>query len=95
MKIHQKQISTYERGRNTPSTGVLIKLVDIFDVSLDYLAFEAEGQSAKVNIKDRELLKRFEEIDKFREKDKETIKEILDTFILKNKLQSLAAPEQL
>ena len=74
---------------------MLIKLADIFDVSLDYLAFEAEGQSAKVNIKDRELLKRFEEIDKLREKDKGTIKEILDTFILKNKLQSLAAPEQL
>ena len=70
-------------------------MADIFDVSLDYLAFEAEGQSAKVNIKDRELLKRFEEIDKLREKDKGTIKEILDTFILKNKLQSLAAPEQL
>ncbi len=70
MKIHQKQISAYERGRNTPSTEVLIKLADIFDVSLDYLAFEAEGQSAKVNIKDRELLRRFEEIDKLSEKDK-------------------------
>ena len=68
-------------------------MADIFDVSLDYLAFEAEGQSAKVNIKDRELLKRFEKIDKLSEKDKGT-KEILDIFILKNKLQSLAAPEQ-
>jgi len=95
MGIHQKQVSAYERGRNTPSTDVLIKLADIFDVSLDYLAFEAEGQSAKVNIKDRELLRRFEEIDKLSEKDKGTIKEILDTFILKNKFQSLAAPEQL
>ena len=74
---------------------VLIKLADIFDVSLDYLAFEVEGQLAKVNIKDWELLKGFEEIDKLSKKDKGTIKEILDTFILKNKFQSLAAPEQL
>ena len=74
---------------------MLIKLADIFDVSLDYLAFEVEGQSAKVNIKDRELLRRFEEIDKLSEKDKGTIKETLDTFILKNKFQILAAPEQL
>ena len=95
MGIHQKQVSAYERGRNTPSTEVLIKLADIFDVSLDYLAFEAEGQAAKVNIKDRELLRRFEDIDKLSEKDKGTIKEILDTFILKNKFQSLAAHEQL
>ena len=95
MGIHQKQVSAYERGRNTPSTEVLIKLADIFDVSLDYLAFEAEGRSAKVNIKDRELLRRFEEVDKLSEKDKGTIKEILDTFILKNKFQSLAVPNGL
>jgi transcriptional regulator with XRE-family HTH domain len=94
MEIHQKQVSAYERGRNVPSTEVLIKLADIFDVSLDYLAFEAEGQSAKVNIKDRELLRRFEEIDKLSDKDKGTIKEILDTFILKNKFQSLATPKE-
>jgi transcriptional regulator with XRE-family HTH domain len=88
-------VSAYERGRNVPSTEVLIKLADIFDVSLDYLAFEAEGQSAKVSIKDRELLRRFEEIDKLSDKDKGTIKEILDTFILKNKFQSLAIPKEL
>jgi hypothetical protein len=40
-------------------------------------------------------LRKFEEIDKLSKKDKGTIKEILDTFILKNKFQSLAALEQL
>lgn len=49
MALHQKQVSAYERGSNIPSTEVLIKLADIFDVSMDYLALEAEGQSAKVN----------------------------------------------
>jgi len=91
MGIHQKQVSAYERGRNIPSTEVLIKFADIFDVSLDYLAFEAEDKPAKMDIKDRELLRKFEEIDKLSDKDKLTIKEILDTFILKNKFQNLAA----
>jgi hypothetical protein len=72
-----------------------MRLADIFDVSLDYLASEAGGQPAKVNIKDRELLRRFEEIDKLGDKDKGTIKEILDTFILKNKFQSLIIPKEL
>jgi len=75
-------------GCNTPSTDVLIKLADIFEVSLNYLAFETEGQAAKVNIKDRELLRKFKEIDKLSEKDKGTIKEILDTFILKTNFKA-------
>jgi transcriptional regulator with XRE-family HTH domain len=93
MGIHQKQISAYERGRNIPSTEVLIKLADIFDVSLDYLAFEAEGKPMKVNVKNKELLRRFEDIDKLNEKDQKTILEILDTFILKNRFQELAVQE--
>ena len=93
MGIHQKQVSAYERGRNVPSTEVLVKLAEIFNVSLDYLTFDVEGQSAKVNIKDRELLRRCEEVDKLNEKDKGIIKEIMDSFILKNKFQSLAAPK--
>ncbi len=95
MGIHQNQVSAYERARNIPSTEVLIKLADIFAVSLDYLAFEAEDKPAKVDIKDRDLLRRFEEVDKLSDKDKGTIKEILDTFILKNKFQSLASTKEL
>jgi len=36
------------------------------------------------------LLRNFEEIDKLGDKDKGTIKEILDTFILKKRFQDLA-----
>lgn len=93
INIHQKQISAYERGRNIPSTEVLIKFAEVFDVSLDYLAFEIEGQSVRVNIKDRELLKRCEEVDKLNSKDKGTIKEIMDSFILKNKFKRLIPSE--
>ncbi len=95
MGIHQKQVSAYERGRNIPSTEVLMKIADIFDVSLDYLASEAQGKPSKVNIKDKELLRRLEDIDKLSVKDKGTIMEILDTFIIKNKFQHLAGNKEL
>ncbi len=94
MGCHQKQVSAYERGRNIPSTEVLMKLANIFDVSLDYLASEAQGKPAKVNIRDKELLRRLEDVDKLSEKDKGTILEILDTFIIKNKFQSLAVQKE-
>lgn len=68
--VHQKQVSAYERGANVPSTEVLIKLAEVFNVSLDYLAFEAKGQTAKINIQDRDLLRRFEALDSLSEQIK-------------------------
>jgi len=41
------------------------------------------------------LLRNFEEIDKLGYKDKGKIKDILDTFILKNKFQRLAVPKEI
>ena len=72
---------------------MLINFAEVFDASLDYLAFEVEGQSVRVNIKDRELLKRCEEVDELNSKDKGTIKEIMGSFILKNKFQRLIPTE--
>ncbi|MDH5525392.1 MAG: helix-turn-helix domain-containing protein [Desulfobulbaceae bacterium] len=91
--IHQKQVSAYERGVNLPSTDILIKLAEAFDVTLDYLAFEAKGRPAKLNVQDRELLRRFEMVDTLSEKEKELAKEILDLVILKHRFQELAGTE--
>ncbi len=80
---------------NIPSTEVLIKLAETFNVTLDYLAFEAQGQPAKINIQDRELLRRFEALDSATEHDKSLAKEFLDLIILKNSFQKLASgPEK-
>ncbi|NIO87013.1 MAG: helix-turn-helix domain-containing protein [Candidatus Aminicenantes bacterium] len=92
--IHQKQISAYERGINFPSTEILIKMAEFFDVTLDYLAFkkkgEEKGQTGKFNIQDRELLRRFEVLDRLSDNEKSLAKEMLDLIILKHKFQELA-----
>jgi transcriptional regulator with XRE-family HTH domain len=89
--VHQKQVSSYERAVNIPSTEVLIKLAEVFNVTLDYLAFEAKGQPAKINIQDRELLRRFEALDNLSEHDKSLAKEVLDLLIFKHRFQELAS----
>lgn len=88
--VHQKQVSAYERGVNLPSTEVLIKMAEVFDVTLDYLAFEAKGQPTSINIQDRELLRRFEALDHLSESEKTLAKDMLDLVILKNRFRSLA-----
>lgn len=54
------------------------------------LAFESIGQEGKLNIQDRELLRRFEMIDTLSEKKKNLTKEILDLVLLKHQFQALA-----
>jgi transcriptional regulator with XRE-family HTH domain len=87
--VHQKQISSYERGVNVPATDILIRLAEVFNVTLDYLAFEAKGQTGKLIIQDRELLRRFEAVDRLSEHEKTLAKEILDLIILKTKFHEL------
>ncbi|OIP31342.1 MAG: hypothetical protein AUK47_22645 [Deltaproteobacteria bacterium CG2_30_63_29] len=89
--VRQKQISAYERDINVPSGEIFIALADAFEVSLDYLAQRAEDQGPRANIGDLDLLERLQEIDKLSEADKELVKGVLDTFIVKSRFQRLAA----
>ncbi len=93
ISIHQKQISSYERGVTVPSTDILIKIAEAFDVTLDYLAFDSARANSVSgsNIQDRELLRRFEAVDALSEKDRSLAKEILDLLVLKNRFQQLAS----
>ncbi len=69
---------------------VLIKISESFDVSLDYLVFEARGQSAKIEVKDRDLLRYFEAIDNYNENQRKLVKDKLNLVVMKHKFQNLA-----
>jgi len=88
--VKQKQISAYERGTNIPSAEILIRISEAFDVSLDYLASEARGQSAKIEVKDRELLRYFEAIDDYNEDERTLVKNMLNLVVMKHKFQNIA-----
>ena len=91
LKVHQKQISGYERDVHVPSTELLIRMADLFNVSLDYLAFDNGEDLQQVQIADRDLLQKLEAIDRLADADRTTVKAVLDTFILKNWFQHLAS----
>lgn len=89
--VHQKQVSGYERDVHVPSTDLLIRLAEALDVSLDYLVSGSRGESERIEVADRELIRHMEAIDKLPEKDKEAIKAVLESFILKHRFQELAS----
>jgi transcriptional regulator with XRE-family HTH domain len=71
-------IGNYERNTNTPSIEVLIRLANIFNVSVDFLIGEGELSSY-----DKDLLKRIEDIEKL---DPETKKHLF--FMIDNVIQN-------
>ena len=40
LNVHQKQSSGYERGIHSPSIELLVRMTELFNVSLDYIAFD-------------------------------------------------------
>ncbi len=92
LNIHREQISSYERGQALPTTEILMQLSNVFSVSIDYLLFENEGADLFTgNLKDLELVKQFEKLDKMNARDRRLIKEIIDLAIVKNKIYDLVS----
>lgn len=94
LNIHQKQISGYERGIHAPSIELLIRMAELFNVSLDYIAFKDHEEKNIAPIADRELMQAVQEIDLLPTEDRATIKAVLNTFIIKNRFQRLASDTQ-
>ena len=94
LNIHQKQISGYERSIHVPSVELLIRMAELFNVSLDYIAFDDREEKTIAPIADRELMQAIQEIDQLPAEDRDTIKAVLNTFIIKNRFQRLASETQ-
>jgi len=91
VQVHSTHISRYERGLSRPSADTLKRLADVLGVSGDYLLEGATDEAAKARFEDRELLRRFQEVQELPDRDKEIVKELLDAFLTKRQVQQLAA----
>jgi len=85
------QIGRYERGASRPTADALKKLAAVFDVSGDYLLGGTPTDAAVADLKDRDLLLQFQEVEKLPDDDKMLIKKFLDAFLTKKQIQVLAA----
>jgi transcriptional regulator with XRE-family HTH domain len=94
LNVHQKQISGYERGIHSPSIELLVRMAELFNVSLDYIAFDNREEKNIIPIADRELMQAVQHIDQLSAEDRDTIKAVLNTFIVKNRFQRLASETQ-
>lgn len=84
---HYTQIGRYERGLSKPTAETLRLLAECLNVSTSYLYEGIDTDAAVADFDDKELLKMFNEAETLNEKDKMLIKEFLNAFLLKKRLE--------
>ncbi len=85
-----RRISKYENNINLPTTETLIKIAEYFNVSLDYLVKTDIDNMATTPIRDKDLLRQFEELDKMSDEEKAHIKYVIQSVLDKNRFKKLA-----
>lgn len=82
-------ISKYERGKSSPPAKVMIKIADVFGVSLDYL-MKGSGAMKTNALKNPKLSERFEKINELPQEDQDILVAIIDAFIKKYRFEKVA-----
>ena len=81
------QMRRYEKGKSSPTLEVIKNIARTLGISADELIFDKNERVAACKILDRKLLEQFELVSQLSSHDKEAIKTILDSMILKSRLE--------
>lgn len=87
IEVHPNQLSKYERGQASPSIDVVQRIANALEVSIDQLVFGADVFNAE-QLDDRELASLFSKVQKLSNKQKDTVKDFLSAFVLKQDLKN-------
>ncbi len=88
--ISYPQMSRYEIKGVQPPADVLKRLAGVFGVSIDYLVNGSLEHKAESSLDDNELLQQFKEVEQMTDDDRSTVKKLIDAFVTKRKIQTLA-----
>jgi transcriptional regulator with XRE-family HTH domain len=87
------QMRRYEKGASSPTLEVIKNMARSLGVSADELIFDENEGVASARIIDRKLLEQFEMLSKLNPPDQEAVKLILESVIIKNRLQEVMPPK--
>lgn len=90
-ETHYSNFGRYERGDAIPSAEVLNRIVQVLEVSSDYLIHGTLGAETSNSISDQEILNPFKKVEKYSNENKKLDKKFLKVFILTTNLQQLAS----
>ena len=83
------QMRRYEGGGSSPTLGVIQNITRTLGISADELIFDEHEGVASAKLFDKKLLEQFERLSKMNSHDQEAIKTILESMILKSRLEEV------
>ena len=86
--IHITHVSRLENGHYYPSLDVFKKLIEIMEVSADYLLND-DMDDYEVKIRDKNLADRIRLVDTLEEDDRKAIIQVVDSMLTKKKMLDL------
>ena len=86
--LHLSHLSRLENGHYQPSLAVLKKLVELFEVSADYL-LDDSAENYQVKIKDKGLAERMKMVDTLEDDDRRALIQVIDCMLTKRKMLAL------
>lgn len=84
--VRQRYVSTWETGQNVPQTESLIKLAQVFEVSVDYLLFDNVPRQGTNKIDDFELYEFFRKAESLPQDAKNAVKKIVSALLFEYKV---------
>ena len=87
MGISLSAFGRWERNENLPDAGDVRKMAEFFGVTTDYLLFDDAPKDGSIHIGNPQLMKLFEEVSKLDEHAQALVSELLESYVLKKKLQ--------
>lgn len=85
--LNYNHIGRYERGDSRPSADKLKALAEALGVTTDYLLDGNSDNAARVNIEDQELLEMFKKVQELPQEKKESIKDLIEAYLFREKVR--------
>lgn len=92
--IHWQTIGLYEKDDSIPSALILKKIADAFGVTTDYLLTGETQNDTVSKVRNKELLKRFQLLDRISPEDIRDLMGVMDVYIQKNAVKEAVTAQQ-
>jgi len=83
---HLNHVNKIENGKYMPSFDTVMKLANVLEVSLDYLAGDSNGGPEEVKIENQAFAAKIQLLNTLDEEERQTVIKIIDTMLTKKKM---------